>query len=230
MVLKAVTFSDTHNLHEGIKLPKCDIAFFNGDFSGRGNKFETLYFMRWYSRQTQCKYKVMVPGNHDICFDPRFNDETHAQNWWLDHFKKTYNNIIILEDSMVEIEGVKIWGSPATLWRDGDRWAHNYREEDIHEVWEKIPKGMDVIITHGPVFDVLDSTLTGKKVGCKILSKVISDLNPQYHLCGHIHESYGVEKKGNTTHINSAILNLDYEVYNYPIEFEIKKRLKASFL
>lgn len=222
-ILKAVTFSDTHNLHEGVILPKCDIVFFNGDFSGRGNKFETLYFLRWLSSQNQCKYKVMIPGNHDICFDSRFNDETHAQNWWLDYFKKKFDNIIILEDSMVEIEGIKIWGSPATIWRNGDRWAHNYREDDIHTVWEKIPKGMDVIMTHGPAFNIKDEIESGKKVGCMALGKVLRDLKPQYHLFGHIHESYGVEKREHTTHINGSLLNLEYERVNFPIEFEIKK-------
>lgn len=223
--MKAITFSDTHNLHDGVKLPKCDIAFFNGDFSGRGNKFETLYFLRWLSRQDQCRYKVMIPGNHDICFDPKFNDETHAQNWWLEHFKKLYSNITILVDEMVEIEGIKIYGSPASIWRNGDRWAFNYREDEIHTIWEKIPKGMDVIMTHSPAFNILDQIESGKKVGCMSLGKVLRDLKPQYHLCGHIHESYGVEKREDTTHINGALVNLDYELYNNPVEFEIKKRL-----
>ena len=89
---KCVSFSDTHNLHEGVNLPECDIAIFCGDYSGRGNKFETLHFLRWYSRQDQCKYKVMIPGNHDICFDEKHNGETHAQNW-LEGFQKKFKNL-----------------------------------------------------------------------------------------------------------------------------------------
>jgi len=223
---KCVTFSDTHNLHEGVKLPKCDIAIFNGDYSGRGNKFETLNFLRWYNKQDQCKYKVMVPGNHDICFDPRHNGETHSQNW-LDNMKKQFSNIIILNNNMVDIENVKIWGSPVTPWYHGERWGHNMHEDEIHKIWETIPPNIDIVVTHGPVYGILDKvtdleTKKGKHVGCKILKDVlINRVKPQFHLCGHIHEGYGSTSGYGTVFINSSIVDLEYERVNEPIKFMV---------
>ena len=223
---KCVSFSDTHNLHEGVNLPECDIAIFCGDYSGRGNKFETLHFLRWYSRQDQCKYKVMIPGNHDICFDEKHNGETHAQNW-LEGFQKKFNNIIILNNSMVNIENVKIWGSPVTPWYHGDRWGYNMHDDEIYKVWENIPPNMDIVVTHGPVYGVLDQVIdfnTHKKkhVGCKILKEVLfNKVRPQFHLCGHIHEGHGVDNSHGIVFINSSIVDVEYERVNEPKIFQV---------
>jgi Icc-related predicted phosphoesterase len=220
--MKIVSFSDTHNLHEGVKLPKCDIAIFCGDYSGRGNKFETLNFLRWYSNQNQCRYKIMIPGNHDICFDEKYNGETHAQNW-LKKFIEKHNNIIILHNSSINIEGINIWGSPVTTWYHGDRWAFNMHDEDIHQVWETIPVGTDIVVTHGPVYGIHDTVFTGHHVGCNRLGDVLfNKIKPKYHLCGHIHESYGKETNDGITFINCSIVNLEYERTNKPISFNIK--------
>ena len=219
---KCVSFSDTHNLHEGVNLPECDIAIFCGDYSGRGNKFETLHFLRWYSRQDQCKYKVMIPGNHDICFDEKHNGETHAQNW-LEGFQKKFNNIIILNNSMVNIENVKIWGSPVTPWYHGDRWAFNYKKADIGDIWELIPNNTDILVTHGPAFGILDEIFDGRHVGCIQLLDKIKEIKPKYHICGHIHEGYGIVEQDDTIFINCSIVDVDYYPTNKPIKIKYTK-------
>ena len=218
--MKIVSFSDTHNLHEKVILPECDISIFAGDFSGRGNRLETFHFFKWYSKQTQCRFKVATIGNHDICFDPSHNNETHGHNW-LQSIKDRFNNIIILNNTSVDIEGVKIWGSPYTPWYHGERWGFNVRRDEIHNIWNLIPKNTDIVVTHGPVRGILDTTIRGDKVGCVSLYKKIKYVKPKYHICGHIHEAYGVKKDGATTFINCAVVNMDYDVKNKPIEFEI---------
>ena len=221
--LKVVSFSDTHNLHDKVKLPKCDIAIFAGDFSGRGNRLETFYFFRWFSKQSQCKYKVAITGNHDICFDDRHHDETHS-NKWLSSLLKDFNNINILHNSSINIEGVKIWGSPITPWYHGDRWAFNMRKDEIRDVWKLIPNDSDIVVTHGPVFGILDFADRGVHAGCESLLKAIEEKKPKFHICGHIHEGYGTYTTEDTTYINCSVMNLNYEVANKPVVFKIDKK------
>lgn len=218
--MKIVTFSDTHNCHDQVILPDCDICIFSGDFSGRGNRIETAFFLRWYNSQKQCKHKIMIVGNHDICFDLKFNDETYSHKW-LKPLLEEYPDIIILNNSNVIIDGINIYGSPVTPWYHGDRWGFNY-DDDIDKVWKKIPNDTDILITHGPAYGILDWVIPiGKHAGCPYLLERIKQVKPKYHICGHIHESYGTYVEDDTTFINCSILDKDYYPTNKPIEIFI---------
>jgi len=219
--MKIVTFSDTHNCHDQVVLPDCDNCIFGGDLSGRGNRIETSFFFRWYNAQTQCKHKIMIVGNHDICFQEKFNEETQA-NRWLETLIAQYPDIIVLDNRYpdgVRIEGINIYGSPATPWYHGERWAFNYHRQDIAEIWSKIPTNTDILITHGPAYGILDKTLTEKNAGCPELLQRIKEIKPKYHICGHIHESYGAHYEDETMHINCSIIDKDYYPTNKPIDF-----------
>lgn len=61
----------------------------------------------------------------------------------------------------------------------------------------------------------------GEKTGCSELSKAIERVKPLVHVFGHIHESYGVYKSGETTCINASNLDLRYNAVNSPIVFDI---------
>lgn len=217
--MKIVTFSDTHNCHDQVILPDCDICIFAGDFSGRGNRIETSFFMRWFAKQTQCKHKIIVFGNHDICFQSKFEEETHARKWLPQLLLEYKDDFIILNNNSVVIEGIKIWGSPASTWYHGERWAFNYDKADIIDIWEQIPMDADIVVTHGPAFGILDEIFDGSHVGCISLLDKLKEIKPKYHICGHIHESRGIQLEKDTLHINACILNLDYYPMNSPIEF-----------
>lgn len=45
--------------------------------------------------------------------------------------------------------------------------------------------------------------------------------NAQFHICGHVHEGYGVWRMGNTTLLNASVFTWRYQPTNLPIEFEI---------
>ena len=52
--------------------------------------------------------------------------------------------------------------------------------------------------------------------------KVIEErVKPLYHIFGHIHEGYGVEKKGGTTFINASTCTINYNPKYPPIVFEL---------
>lgn len=223
METKVVCFSDTHTLHDKVKLPPCDIAIFAGDFTNRGGYQNVADFLHWYNKQKQCTHKIFIAGNHDISFDPAFNYRTGAEDW-LDKLLKTYPDLIYLNDSSVIINNLLIYGSPITPWFHGEHWSFNrHRGEDIREHWDKIPVNADIVITHGPVANILDYIPSSDQyVGCKDLAVKIEEISPKLFVCGHIHEGYGVFSKNNTLYVNAAVCNAEYKPVNQPIVINLE--------
>jgi Icc-related predicted phosphoesterase len=222
--MKIVCFSDTHNYHKNVILPECDIVIFAGDFSSRGSKEDTESFIKWFTSQTQCRHKVMIAGNHDLCFDPVHNLETGA-NTWLVNLLKAYNvgtDFHVLEDSSIEIEGIKIWGSPITPDFYPQYWAFNKPREELLKFWaSEIQTDADIIVTHGPAYLRGDKTVDGINTGCPGLLRKIEEMKPKYHISGHIHEGRSISTNDHTTFINCCICDERYNPVGKPIEFEI---------
>jgi hypothetical protein len=60
-----------------------------------------------------------------------------------------------------------------------------------------------VVLSHPPPYgSALDRTSTAKHVGSTALRSFIDRMQPEVVICGHIHESRGVEKLGQTTAVN----------------------------
>ena len=68
----------------------------------------------------------------------------------------TGGTIIIFEDELVELDGIRFYGSPWTpAFND---WAFNKSRAKIDKVWQNIPtdEHIHVLITHGPPKGILD--------------------------------------------------------------------------
>jgi Icc-related predicted phosphoesterase len=208
---KVVCISDTHNLHSKIKIPECDILIHAGDATGRGTFQEITSFLFWFSQQP-AKHKVLAWGNHDILAE---DDSSLVRMIISEHPSITY-----LENSEATVMGLRIWGSPWTP-RFFD-WAFNADPDKLIEVWSSIPDGIDILVTHGPPFGILDETEEGNLIGCKILlHEVQTRVRPRYHVFGHDHEGYGVKLVGETTFINASCCDRKYRPVNPPIIFEL---------
>jgi len=78
--------------------------------------------------------------------------------------------------------------------------------------WDQIPEGLDVLITHGPPFGILDQvTPGGEHLGCAELLEAIEEKKPRVHIFGHIHGGAGTFDSGVTRFINAAYLNERYK-------------------
>ncbi|MFT3747516.1 MAG: metallophosphatase domain-containing protein [Agriterribacter sp.] len=216
--MKFVTISDTHGKHNKLLLPKGDVLIHAGDVSMMGKESEIEDFMNWFKAQ-DFKYKIMVAGNHDFLFE-------RAPQYLIE--KIIPENIIYLNDSRVTIDEIKIWGSPVTPWFFN--WAFNrHRGEEINKHWKLIRSGTDIVITHGPVFGILDKTQTGEHVGCKDLLNKVNEIKPKVYIGGHIHEGYGIIKKAGSTFINVSVVNVKYEVANKPVVFNGNDRFCCRY-
>ena len=155
-----IYISDTHNRHNDVELPDGDILIHAGDVSSKGTEAEIDNFLEWFSGQPH-KHKIFIAGNHDFYFE-RETDTVIAN--------KIPKNVIYLNDSGCEIEGLHIWGSPVQP--EFNDWAFNRKRGDqIKKYWDLIPNNTDILITHGPPLKILDKSIRGKHLGCEELKK-----------------------------------------------------------
>jgi Icc-related predicted phosphoesterase len=207
--MRFVFISDTHLLHEQIALPPGDVLVHSGDFTMRGTAPEAALFLEWFDRQPHT-HKVLVAGNHDFIAER----EPEAFRAMLP------DSIIYLENSSVEIGGLRLWGSPITPWFFD--WAFNrHRGADIRPYWEAIPANTDIVITHGPPYGILDEVVRDPRpVGCRDLLHRLNVVRPRVHIFGHIHEGYGQLERDGTLFINAAAVDVRYKPVNAPIVWE----------
>lgn len=101
-----------------------------------------------------------------------------------------------------------------------------FPEGDVLLVAGDITKDTDILLTHGPPYQILDQTREGKFAGSKTLKDKISNSNIKYHIFGHIHEegSSSIEL-GCTTFINASICTRNYKPINKPIIFDYVKEI-----
>ncbi|MBK9152704.1 MAG: metallophosphatase domain-containing protein [Chloracidobacterium sp.] len=212
-----VCISDTHNFHEQIVVPDGDVLMHSGDATVKGTDIEVIEFLRWFS-QLPHKRKIFVPGNHDWLFE---TDTRHARLLLAD------SNIIYLQDSSVEIDGLKIYGSP---WQPRFfEWAFNLnRGPELAEKWKLIPEDIDILITHGPPFGILD--LVPRKgwdenTGCEELRKRVEQIAEfgrlKLHVFGHIHCGHGTYEEFGVKFVNSSICDEEYKPTQPPIVVDL---------
>jgi Icc-related predicted phosphoesterase len=204
--MKFTIISDTHGQHSRLILPAGDVLIHAGDVSAKGKPGEVYDFMNWMQQQPFA-HKIFIAGNHDFYFEHTPANEV-AQ--------AVPRGITYLNDSGITIDGINIWGSPVTPWFYD--WAFNrHRGSSIRPHWQMIPPHTDVIITHGPVFGILDRTTDGTHVGCDDLLLKVQEIKPRLHICGHIHEGYGLVHRDGTDFVNASVLNERYQLVNKPI-------------
>jgi predicted phosphodiesterase len=212
MIITAI--SDTHGQHKSILdkyLPGGDCIIHAGDVSSRGTYNEIESFMSWFN-ELPYRYKIMIAGNHDFFFE-------RATKIVIQEMLDKYPNIIYLNDSGIEIEGIKFWGSPVQPWFYD--WAFNRVDSDICKHWNMIPSDTDVLICHGGPKNIgyLNTTYREKKdVGCPYLYEKLSDLKQlKLFIQGHIHEGRGdYTFADGQLFINASLLNLQYRLVNKP--------------
>lgn len=192
-VVHLLHISDTHNMHGEIEtrfpFQDADILLHTGDFTNNGTLAELRRFNKWLGRmKTRFKYVLVIAGNHDV----------HGNGGSIDLRRVLSNATVLHHEIAAKVQqdlGLRIFGSPWCAWKpasDPGGRGHLFGE---------IPEGVDVLMTHGPARQILDTAgygQSGQEVRCYHwgsswdLNEAIRRARPRAHLFGHLHEQRGV--------------------------------------
>jgi Icc-related predicted phosphoesterase len=214
--MKRITLiSDTHTKHRELCLPGGDMLIHSGDIMNSGyNKNDIIDFLKWFESQDY-EELIFIAGNHDRLFENNQQDVKAIID--------EYPLVTYLEDNWVDVDGIKIYGTP---WQpEFYNWAFNLPRngEDLMKMWEMIPADTDILITHGPPQGHLDTSghpYNEPLLGCNLLRDRVDAVKPKIHVFGHIHGSSGYKEYGGTHFFNAAILDERYRLATNGITFD----------
>ena len=207
--MKLVCFSDAHWHFREVKVPSGDAVIYTGDWCSGDDIRNTIDFACFLGALPH-KHKIVVPGNHDIIAQKNYALTAQLFNNYGIHF---------LCDSGVNIAGVNIYGTPWTPLFNN--WAFMEPDEDLARRWKQIPNSVDVLLTHGPAFGILDVLPEVGSVGSKTLEEAVINKKPKYHIFGHIHSAHGKMESEHTYFYNVSVCNDDYQLIHKPTIIEV---------
>ena len=188
--MRLLAFSDLHtDLGQARRLAersaKADLVLGVGDFASvHSGLAETIEALRAIEAAT-----VLVPGN---------NETEEA----LREACAGWEQAVVLHGQGAEIDGVAFYGLgagiPVTPWD----WSFDLTEEAAAELLEACPEGC-VLAVHSPPRGHVDVSGAGRHLGSEAVLEAIERKRPRLAVCGHIHESWGMESRiGPTPVIN----------------------------
>ncbi len=208
--MNILAISDLHGYFP--EVPECDLLLIGGDYAPTRNieqqhRFFTGPFSEWL-RSVKARFIVGIGGNHDFALQD--SEFARSLPW-------TY-----LCDSEVNLEGVRVYGTPYTPMFYN--WAFMESEEELEKRFSKIPTGLDIVLSHGPVYRKLDKTISGVRCGSRCLDQKIRDVKPDSFVCGHIHEAHGIVDTEHTRFYNVAHVNEMYEPKHTFVNIPLKDK------
>jgi Icc-related predicted phosphoesterase len=188
--VRILAFSDLHtDLGQARRLAErsaeADVVLGVGDFASvHSGLAETIEALRAIEAPA-----VLVPGNNET--------EEALREACAD-----WERAVVLHGEGAEIEGVQFFGLgagiPVTPWE----WSFDLTEEAAAELLEACPEGC-VLAVHSPPRGHVDVSSAGRHLGSEAVLRAIERSRPRVALCGHIHESWGMQSRiGPTPVIN----------------------------
>lgn len=216
--VKIVAASDLHGARlvplgdEVIRL-KPDVFVIAGDLQGGGYGGKE-YFEREFIPMVRLLNSygietVLVPGNHDFYLHDLLRQKFVPRGYHL------------LADQEETICGLRFYGTPWCPYING-RWVYELQDKACEEFFNRIPSGIDVLVTHSPPLgeksENFDVSLQfkpeyRKHFGSESLRRRIFEVKPRLVLCGHIHSGEHkpyTYKQDNVTIANVSLLDERY--------------------
>jgi Icc-related predicted phosphoesterase len=226
--------SDLHGHYP--ELEGGDMLIVAGDLTEADTHAEYLKFYAWLHRQ-HYKHYIFIAGNHDNLIekdevllrslaDTTYLCDSGTQFEYEEQIPHPCTTENVSIDLLCTVKRkLKIWGSPWTPLFDGVDprcTAFMLPEAELEAKFAMIPDDVDILVTHGPPWGVLDKTVEGENVGSKSLAYKVGRMKkpPRLWCWGHIHESYGIDvpvRPLGTKMLNCSHVNERYEPVNKPI-------------
>ncbi len=208
--MRIVCIGDTHELHRELVVPPGDLLIHAGDFTFYSKRpWMYRHFDLWLGELPH-RHKIIIPGNHEYLLEePRE--------------RSAISNATLLLDSGVEVEGMKIWGSPVTPLYGGAFGMSRAADRKRH--WARIPEGLDILITHGPPSGILDhGPRSERHEGCPELREAVLQASPRLHVFGHVHAGYGTLRTPDTIFVNASLFGDSGSLDRKPIVIDLQAR------
>jgi Icc-related predicted phosphoesterase len=189
--LEIICLSDTHELHRDVDVPDGDLLIHAGDITFFSRRPSVLTDFNDWLGELPHLYKVVIPGNHDTLLQDEAN-------------RRKITNAHLLINSGVEVNELKIWGTPTTALNSG---AFAVPDDIARtEIWALIPADTDILVTHIPPARILDGTpRTTEHAGCESLRSSYRRIRPRLHVFGHVHSAAGYNPTAHTLFVNAAL-------------------------
>ena len=204
-----IILGDTHELHREVEVPAGDLLIFTGDFTMFSRSAAAIEDFNEWLGDLPHRWKLVVPGNHEFFLEaePRR--------------RHMISNATVLIDEAIEVNGLKVYGSPTTPLYGGAFGKPSPADRARH--WAGIPNDVDVLVTHGPPHGVLD--LSPGQVGPmgdpELMARVKELPSLRLHCFGHIHGCYGTLEKDGILYINAALMGLLGDIDRAPAAFRM---------
>jgi len=140
---------------------------------------------------------LFVPGNHDLPSPPVL---TAAEN---------------VDRRIIEVEGLQVagfGGAGPTRFGFPYEWTEDVAEIALATLFTDRSTPVDVFLCHTPPAGTrLERTASGEAVGSAAVDRWLERVRPRLFVCGHIHESWGVERRHGVPCLNAGALGEPYE-------------------
>ncbi|MGL4997454.1 MAG: metallophosphoesterase family protein [Cetobacterium sp.] len=189
MKTKILAISDLHgslSQLRRVKYKEADFLFVVGDLSNIGLRCDLTKALDMINGFDHIQHKVIVLGNHDArnLHNPLGMDDDEVY----DFCEQRYPNLTFLKNKIVEIDGLKIYGTPY-VGKFGD-WA--FQCEESEKIAKTIPiKNVDIILCHEPPSAIELSKLEDIDIGNVVLREYLDNNKVDLLVCGHVHENGG---------------------------------------
>ena len=201
---RLVLLGDTHGLHRNIQVPDGDLLIHVGDFTVLPKSVREIVDFNAWLGELPHRHKILTPGNHEFLLEA-------------DPSKRSLlSNATVLINESIEIERFRIWGSPVTPLYSGAFGMSS--AADRKRLYAQIPDDIDLLITHGPPYGILDAVPNSTlHAGCRELFEAVIRVRPTLHVFGHIHGTEVVVHTDSTTFVNAALVGPNGGIDKAPI-------------
>ncbi len=239
---------------------KIDLIIHSGDISphfltdGGYGSYSDREGQKKYFIQKWCKFlnqnksikMVMIAGNHDFFlsdlrdkpkfYDWDFNRDNDVKSIGYipsDVVQNIPDNLVLLNSTSINIFGLNIYGDSWTPYFYN--WAFNLKINDKSH-WKDIPDNVDILITHGPPYGILDKNEHGKGMNCgdiNLLQQIESNrIKPMLHVFGHIHCNRPYTINDESIFVNASLCQENNKVklnpYIVQIDIDNKKLISCK--
>ncbi|HIH36140.1 MAG TPA: metallophosphoesterase [Methanosphaera sp.] len=122
------------------------------------------------------------------------------------------SNAINIHDNTSNIGDIKLvgfGGSNITPFDTTNEYSDEFLYENLNKYSDILSSdSFTILVTHAPPLDTnADKIGSGAHVGSSGVRKIIEETQPTLNVCGHVHESIGQDKIGNTVVVNPGDAN-----------------------